>query len=168
MISGRAEAIWPDRLVLEPPDRQIDTDKKMNAIWHLGPCRMEPRSGSLSAVWFSGRSGFCVCLGFVFSRVLSPSENNLFSKLWRAPDRFDFPTEPDPYNFLIGPDRLHFPIVFYVQHHENWVMLILMYLSIRPFNDPSLPAVIESSFGFPSMHSSVNHMFVAPTYPLMQ
>ena len=36
------------------------------------------------------------------------------------------------------------------------------------FNDPSLPAVIESSFGFPSMHSSVYHMFVAPTYPLMQ
>ena len=47
-------------------------------------------------------------------------------------------------------------------------MLIFMYLSVRPFNDPSLPAVIESSFGFPSMHSSVHHVFVAPTYPLMQ
>ena len=124
-------------------------------------------------IWHSFRglvfgSFCCLCLFGLPVRALNPSENNSFSKLWRAPDRFDFPTEPDRHNFPIGPDHHHFPVVFYVQHHENWVMLIFMYLSIRPFNDPSLPAVIESSFGFPSMHSSVNHLFVAPTYPLMQ
>ena len=95
--------------------RSPDRSRSENAIWHLGPCQIEPRSGILSAVWFSGRSGFYVCLDFVFSRALSSLENTLFSKLWRAPDRFDFPTEPDRHNFPIGPDRHHFPIAFSCQ-----------------------------------------------------
>ena len=113
IYSGRAKVIWSDRLVLDP-DRQIVPDQKMRSgMW--GRARSNPDLAFFPRSGFRVVLVFYVCLDFVFSRALSSLENTLFSKLWRAPDRFDFPTEPDRHNFPIGPDRHHFPIAFSCQ-----------------------------------------------------